>query len=264
MGTTSQETSDSFPEVRTCATNEKLLISKTVYDILNCGSRNRFTILTEAGPLIVHNCILGLGYGMGKDKFKATLKVGMGGVSVDMPIEDAERVVNLYRGKYNWITELWKDAQAALEAMVNGHTAELGTGVVLKCEGDRIYLPNGMFIHYPNLRKEGKEFLYDGRYGSVKIYGGKVVENVVQALARIVVFNQMAKIDQAFRKKDTPKHRFKVALTVHDEVVAVVPEEAAQKCLDFMVKVMSTPPSWASDLPVACEGDFALTYGDCK
>lgn len=209
-------------------------------------------------------CILGLGYGMGKDKFKATLKIGMGGVSVDMPIEDAERVVNLYRGKYNWVAELWKDAQAALNAMVSGHTAELGTGVLLKCEGDRIHLPNGMFIHYPNLRKEGNEFCYDGRYGPVKIYGGKVVENVVQALARIVVFNQMAKIDQAFRKRDTPKHRFKVALTVHDEVVAVVPEEAAQKCLDFMVEVMSTPPSWASDLPVACEGDFALTYGDCK
>ena len=78
------------------------------------------------------------------------------------------------------------------------------------------------------------------------------------------MFDQMAKIDQEFRKRDSADTRFKVALTVHDEVVAVVPEDQAQRSLDFMIKVMSTPPQWAQGLPVACEGDFALTYGDCK
>ena len=209
-------------------------------------------------------CILGLGYGMGKDKFKQTLKIGQAGVSVDMPIEDAERVVNLYRGQYPFIAQLWKSAQAALEAMAGGYTYELGVGVALRCEGDKIYLPNSMFVHYPNLRKEGKEFVYDGRYGSVKIYGGKVVENVVQALARIVVFDQMAKVDQALRKQDTETHRFKVVLTVHDEVVACVPENFGKACLSLMEMAMSTPPKWASSLPVTCEGGIGPTYGDCK
>lgn len=209
-------------------------------------------------------CILGLGYGMGKDKFKATLKIGQAGVSVDMPLSDAERVVNLYRQKYPMIVALWKQGQEALEAMVKGYEYELGVGIKLKCKDNKIYLPNGMFVNYPNLRKSGNEFLYDARYGANKIYGGKVIENVVQALARIIVFDQMAKIDQAFKKKDSKANRFKVVLTVHDEVVACVPSAAVGKCVEFMEKVMSTPPSWCSDLPIACEANYGETYGDCK
>jgi len=209
-------------------------------------------------------CILGLGYGMGKDKFKATLKVGQAGVSVDMPLSDAERVVNLYRQKYPNIVALWKQGQEALDAMIKGFEYDLGVGVKLKCKDGKIYLPNGMYVNYPNLRKSGNEYLYDARYGANKIYGGKVIENVVQALARIIVFDQMAKIDQQFRKKDSKTNRFKVVLTVHDEVVACVPDKAVDKCVEFMEKAMSVPPSWCADLPIACEAAYGDSYGDCK
>lgn len=209
-------------------------------------------------------CILGLGYGMGKDKFKSTLKIGMAGVSVDLPLEDAERIVKLYRQKYERITALWSDADKALPAIANGFDYEFGTSVTLSVTPEGIKLPNDMLVRYPGLHKTNEGFVYTTKRGPIKIYGGKVVENVVQALARIVVFDQMAKIDQEFRKRDSEDARFKVALTVHDEVVAVVPEDQAQRSLDFMIKVMSTPPQWAQGLPVACEGDFALTYGDCK
>jgi DNA polymerase I-like protein with 3'-5' exonuclease and polymerase domains len=209
-------------------------------------------------------CILGLGYGMGKDKFKQTLKIGQAGVSVDLSIEDAERVVKLYRTKYPFIAQLWKDAQTALDKMIAGHTFKLGVGVQLECVSDKIHLPNGMFVHYPNLRKSGNEYLYDGRYGPVKIYGGKVVENVVQALARIVVFDQMAKIDQTLRKLDTPDERHKVVLTVHDEVVACVPTNFQAEAVKLMENIMSTPPKWAAVLPVSCESGSGQTYGDCK
>ena len=209
-------------------------------------------------------CILGLGYGMGKDKFKATLKIGQAGVSVDIPLSDAERVVTVYRQKYPNIVALWKQGQEALDAMIKGYEYDLGVGIKLKCKDNKIYLPNGMFVNYPNLRKSGNEYLYDARYGANKIYGGKVIENVVQALARIIVFDQMAKIDQQFRKKDTKANRFKVVLTVHDEVVACVPEPALAKCVEFMEKTMSVPPSWCSDLPIACEANYGDSYGDCK
>lgn len=209
-------------------------------------------------------CILGLGYGMGKDKFKSTLKIGMAGVSVDLPLEDAERIVKLYRQKYERITSLWSDADKALPAIANGFDYEFGATIALCATPEGIRLPNDMLVRYPGLHKTNEGFVYTTKRGSIKIYGGKVVENVVQALARIVVFDQMAKIDQEFRKRDSADTRFKVALTVHDEVVAVVPEDQAQRSLDFMIKVMSTPPQWAQGLPVACEGDFALTYGDCK
>lgn len=209
-------------------------------------------------------CILGLGYGMGKDKFQTTLKVGAGGVSVDMPAEDCERIVNLYRQTYSKISALWKEGQAALEKMAQGYTYELGVAKLL-CDGEGIHLPNGMILRYANLRKDSEgQYVYDTRYGPNKIYGGKVIENVVQALARIVVFDQMAKIDQELRKKDTADERYRVVLTVHDEVVCIVPDHYEQECKESMLWHMSVAPKWCSDLPVSCEAESGLNYAECK
>lgn len=210
-------------------------------------------------------CILGLGFGMGKDKFQTTLKVGQGGIAVDIDMSEAERIVTLYRTKYDKIVALWGDAQKALKAMVAGYEYTLGSdNLQLRCTKDGIELPNGMWVRYQNLRMEDGQAVYDNRFGSTKIYGGKVIENVVQALARIVVFDQMAVIDKKFRQFDTPAKRMRTALTVHDEVVAVVPETAREKALAFMTKVMTMTPAWAKGLPVACEADSGLSYGDCK
>jgi len=209
-------------------------------------------------------CILGLGYGMGKDKFKSTLKIGQAGVSVDLPIEDCDRVVTLYRAKYSSIPALWKQGQKALAEMVAGRAGEFGTGIKLGYDQAGIRLPNGMLMRYKNLRKEDDQYVYDTRYGPNKIYGGKLIENVVQALARIVVFDQMAKIDQHLRKKDHTDGRYKVALTVHDEVVVVVPESYKNDVEALMLEIMSSAPSWAQGLPVACEGASGDNYADCK
>jgi DNA polymerase len=209
-------------------------------------------------------CILGLGYGMGKDKFHSTLKIGQAGVSVDMSLADCERVVSLYRQTYSKIAALWKDGQAALEAMSKGFSYELGVSKLL-CNGDGIHLPNGMLLRYANLRKDAEgQYVYDTRYGPNKIYGGKVIENVVQALARIVVFDQMAKIDQELRKLDSDTERYRVVLTVHDEVVVVVPDHAVDHWKQRMLELMSVAPKWCSDLPVACEAESGLNYADCK
>jgi DNA polymerase I-like protein with 3'-5' exonuclease and polymerase domains len=211
-------------------------------------------------------CILGLGYGMGPDKFQGTLKIGQGGISVAMETDEAKQTVTTYRTKYAMIAQIWKDAQKALEKMAQGFETTFGVGIELQCSPEGIHLPNGTMVRYPNLRKSGDGYEYDGRYGAVKIYGGKVVENVVQALARIVVFDQMAKIDMEMRKNDNPAAdcRYKVALTVHDEVVAVVPKAAAQWALEFMTSTMSVPPKWCADLPVSCEGDIGENYADAK
>lgn len=208
-------------------------------------------------------CILGLGYGMGKDKFKTTLKIGQAGVSADIDIAQAEKVVLLYRNKYSNIAKLWKEGDKALEAIAKGYDFELGSAKLL-CNAEGVHLPNGMKVQYKNLRRGADGYEYDARYGSVKIYGGKLIENIVQALARIVVFDQMAKIDQKMRELDKKDTRFKVVLTVHDEVVVVCPEQAESRVLDYMVRVMSQPPKWALDLPVACEGASGNTYADCK
>jgi DNA polymerase len=87
----------------------------------------------------------------------------------------------------------------------------------------------------------------------VSIWGGAMVENVVQALARIIVGEQMLAI----------KERYRPVLTVHDAAVIVVPKNELNEGLEFITQVMSTPPTWAEGLPVACEAKYGESYGEC-
>ena len=206
-------------------------------------------------------CILGLGYGMGPDKFRNTLKLGMGGMALDISEDEAKRIVRLYRYKFDRIAELWKHADKCLTSMSRGYTDSFRA---LMCDADGVFLPNKTMIRYANLRREADQYVYDGRYGPVKIYGGKFVENVTQALAKIVVFDQMARIEQLLRPMDTPEQRHRVVLTVHDEVVCVVPEDKAEWALSMMEEQMKRSPSWAPDLPISCEGGIGDSYGDAK
>ncbi|WP_462391108.1 DNA polymerase [Parasutterella excrementihominis] len=91
-------------------------------------------------------------------------------------------------------------------------------------------------------------------------------ENIVQALARIVVFDQMGRIAQKLKEKggnSNGKIR-QVVLTVHDEVVVVVPEEEAEETKAMMEEMMRVRPAWAPDLPVDCEGGIGKSYGEAK
>jgi DNA polymerase I-like protein with 3'-5' exonuclease and polymerase domains len=76
---------------------------------------------------------------------------------------------------------------------------------------------------------------------------------VVQALARIVVGEQMLAIQR----------RYRVVLTVHDAAVCVVPEAEKDEALAYIVECMSTPPDWGKDLPITCEASVAHSYGEC-
>jgi DNA polymerase I-like protein with 3'-5' exonuclease and polymerase domains len=269
-GTMNRAISASYRAAITSATSAKSQTLKRVYDISNCGSRNRFTILTEAGPVIVHNCVLGLGYGMGAEKFRRTLEIGQAGISVKIDINEAERIVRLYRQK-NWkIVQFWQKCGNALKDILYGGENELHPQVRYDKKGIR--LPNGFYIQYPALRETASGFMYisDARTyqkaikdrvltGSppediawTKVYGGKVTENIVQALAAIVIREQMAAIGQHHH----------VAFQVHDEIIITSPADTADAAEQKLVAVMSTPPKWAPDLPVACESGKASTYGD--
>jgi len=214
-------------------------------------------------------CILGLGYGMGAPKFQHSLATGF--ISVKVEDHEAQKIVNLYRNKYSRIQALWNRCNHELGKMVAGAKGDLCDLVSYDAEG--IILPNGLRIRYPALRgtANGYEYINDARVyrkfiaarvagGELpeltwtKIYGGKVVENITQAVARIVVSEQMVRIGR----------RYPVALQVHDEIVCVVPEDQTDACKQFMMDVMSTPPKWAPDLPVACEADVGPNYGSAK
>jgi DNA polymerase len=85
------------------------------------------------------------------------------------------------------------------------------------------------------------------------MWGGSLVENVVQALARIIVGEQMLKVNE----------RYRVVLTVHDAAVVVVKKQELDVAMKYIIDVMSTPPNWAAGLPVACEANYGESYGDC-
>lgn len=215
-------------------------------------------------------CVLGLGYGMGAEKFRRTLEIGQGGINVIIDISEAERIVRLYRQK-NWkIVQFWQKCGNALKDMLYGGSNELHPQVRYDKRGIR--LPNGFYIQYPALRETANGFMYisDARtyqkalkdrvltgappddIAWTKVYGGKVTENIVQALAALVIREQMAAVGQ----------HFKVAFQVHDEIIIAVPEDNALADQTKLESLMSTAPKWAPDLPVACESGVAANYGD--
>jgi len=222
------------------------------YDIAYAGPRNRFTIATDAGPLIVHNC----GYGMGAKKFQAQLK----SFGVTLPEAEAQRIITVYRETYPQIPMLWKDCQRALVAIMMNQMTAIG---VLTVEGGKgVALPNGLYIKYPNLRihvtPEGKEeFVYDTKKGKAvipnRIYGGKVTENVCQALARIIIGEQMLLIAR----------RYRVVMTVHDAIACIAPKEEAEVAKAFVEQCMRMRPDWCEKLPLNCEAGYGETYGSC-
>ena len=119
-----------------------------------------------------------------------------------------------------------------------------------------IQLPNGMHLKYPKLRKARneekgyEEWTYESGEVRKKIYGGLLCENIVQALARIIVGEQMLMIDKKYR----------CVMTTHDEVVAHPKLRVAEKCYQFMYQCMTTPLWWCPDIPLAAEGGWAENY----
>lgn len=197
-------------------------------------------------------CVLGLGYGTGAAKLRHTLKTQPPGA--ELTEDECKRIVDIYRTENFHITNLWLECDKALSSMVKGGcNFPLGQHNVVTCDGSEVVLPNGLRLRYPNLRMSNGQMVYDSRAGEVNIWGGGMVENVVQALARIIVGEQMLAVAE----------RYRVALTVHDAVVAVVKDEEVDEAMKYITGVMSTPPDWALDLPVACEAKHGKTYGDC-
>jgi len=260
------------------------------YDIAFAGPRNRYTILTDAGPLIVHNC----GYGLGWASFASQLMVGFLGAPpirykmafgkqlgvnkkfvgdfvswretetrlLDIPhtctMEElvnhavsAKKIIDTYRATAYPVVGLWALCTKLLvDCLVEGKEY---TYKCLTFRKGEIELPNGMKIRYPNLRKDE-----DGNwvYGkdATKLYAGKITNNITQALARIVMTDGMLRVSK----------RYPVVGTVHDELIALAPEDEAQEALDWVLEQMTMEPSYMPGIPLAADGGTSLRYGDAK
>lgn len=202
-------------------------------------------------------CVLGLGFGMGAVKLQITLKQGTMGPSVDLELDECKRIVNMYRKRNNNIVELWKVMDGIITSMMSGVTRDFGP---LSIGKNYIQLPNGLFLQYPGLigtpveRYDGlvtTDATYMNRNGMSKLYGGLLTENVVQALARCIIADQILAIHDL---------GYRVVTSTHDEIVVICPTKQADKCLKSMIKIMSTPPKWAQGLPLSAEGGHAVNY----
>ncbi len=198
-------------------------------------------------------CVLGLGFQMGAPKFQITLAKGaLGGPPVFFDLDRCKTIVNTYRRK-NWkIVAGWEICKGVIEDMAAGREGSHGP---LSWEKERIWLPNGMCLKYPDLKKKigdkgWDEWSYQSKDMRKKIYGGLLCENIVQALARIVVMEQMLAAGAKRR----------VVMTTHDEVVLCVRKASAEAAYRELIKAMRTPLPWCPDLPLNSEGGFAENY----
>lgn len=207
--------------------------------------------ITPEERFIGKTTVLGAGYGMGGIKFQRQLAT-MGKV---VDYDTCAHIIKRYRMTNSWIAGWWNMLSQLLERMIQNVESDVDRrGVLTLSPFTGIRLPNGLYLNYPELQRHNNgDFTYKTRMGIQKIYGGKVAENLCQAVARCIIGEQMILISQ----------RYRPVLTVHDAVACVVPEDEANEARAFIEDCMSTSPKWAPDIPLNCESGMARNYGDC-
>lgn len=238
-----------------------------VYDILNAGPRKRFTV---SGRLC-HNC----GFGMGPKRFVITAAT----YGVIIAIEEAKAKVYAWRNLNSNIKSLWYDVDRTVRIVISEWVTQpqwvgklnfrMGKPGGYFADHLLMQLPSGRYIVYRNpsvdeiIRDEDgcadveTRIRYDGlrpdrKWSRIDTWGGKLVENATQAVARDLLADAMLRLDDGSDDLD---------VTIHDELIAEPPLDRAEERLTAMKLVMSRPPAWAHGLPLAAEGAVITRYG---
>jgi len=214
--------------------------------------------ITDEERFIGKSTILGAGYNMGGERFKDQMKE----FGVDMPLAEATRIIRIYRENNPAIVAFWRTCQVAIEGMVRGDYFQLDTlgvtSVEIKDDIPGVLLPNGLRIPYSNLHAQqgdkGVEYVYKARFGLTRLYGGKMVENICQAIARCIIAKQIQRVQR----------RERVALTVHDSLLSCVKKDRVDEVAAYIEECMAWVPKWAEGLPVEGEANVGKNYGEVK
>lgn len=201
---------------------------------------------------------LGCGYGMGAAKLRATCKAGaLGGPPILLSDDQSESAIATYRGSHPNVVGYWGDAGRIIARIAGGPEVAWGP---LTIRDHRVFAPNGAFINYETLhyhRKEGEDDPWeDGwrirtRNGFARLYGGKLVENFVQFLSRIVLSQAMLRMARLGAR---------IVNCTHDEVLIVVPDGKAAEMFALCQAEMEKPPEWLPSLPLKVEGGISKRY----
>lgn len=261
----SQETTKTEGRFGSCSFASTNL--KPVYDIANAGPRHRFTILTDEGPLVVSNCVLSGMYGVGPPKFRSSvihLSKEQTGTRIDVDVDlgptvTSETIIEAYRRETWAITEMRKRLNNCIPLMAQPDCNFFVGAVQFLYQ--KIKLPNGHYLYYNKLRFDDTSgswiYEYAGRWK--RIYGGALLENIIQALARIVTMHAALRL-----RPDLSKYNWKLALQAHDELVLIVPNDHVDCAKQRLKEELTRQVTWMPNLPVDADIGSGPTYGDAK
>ena len=215
---------------------------------------------------------LGLGFGMGHEKFRASLRAkakDANGKPLVITPKFASEVVTIYRDAHPQVRKLWKRGESALKTISQGL---IGVpvdylGIVKTCKNG-IVMPGGLRILFPDLRFDkdeqcpttkqyGEWSFWNGKMRE-HIYGAKFIENIVQCLARIIVFEQCRITAKQLKGIAKWVH------SVHDEGIFLSDVFDAPYVLETLMNNMRKAPDWFPNLPLNSEGGFHQRYGKAK
>lgn len=218
------------------------------YDVLNAGPNNRFTIWTEGGPVLAHNCGYGLG-GTGLLKYAESM-------GVELTEEEALESVGTWRRTYPEVPRYWSLCEERFKAAVMSPGTKVGS-MVYEPPFLKWQLPSGRFLWYfePEIDSDNQiSFMgqtFTGQWARISTWGGKLTENVVQAVARDVLVEGLRRASLA---------GLDIAFHVHDEIVVISRAGAAERELEILIECMSAPVDWAPGLLLGAEGYVAERY----
>lgn len=204
---------------------------------------------------------LALGYGGGVNAMKT-----MGGEKMGLSEDEMKEIVSHWRNANPAIVGLWEEVQAAAIQTISGRDATIRKGIKFRLEfgAMTIQLPSGRKLFYPcpgiELRekfgKKSKTIIYEGqnqttkKWEELETYGGKLVENIVQGIARDCLAVTMIRLE---------KIGYPIVFHVHDEVILEVPADGS-KTLEEVCKVFKQPIVWADGLPLKGDGYITNYY----
>lgn len=196
---------------------------------------------------------LSCGYGAGDYTIMRTAAKGTYGPPVYIDLPTAGSWKNLYRGTHQGVTGYWDEGGEVLKMLNAGQSFEWGPMYV---DGKRIYLPNGSFLDYSSLHWQNTDgrsgyWRVATRRGFSKLYGAKLVENVIQALARLATAQAWLRCKAA---------GIRVVSMEHDKLLACVPANDAQAADEFMRVEMSRAPDWLPGIPLDSDGYISDTF----
>lgn len=204
---------------------------------------------------------LALGYQGGVGAMKT-----MGGEKMGLSEDEMKEIVTHWRSANPAIVGLWDEVQAAAMQAISGRDASIRKGVKFRTElgALTIELPSGRKLFYPRARIESREkfgrksktIIYEGqnqttkKWEDLETYGGKLVENIVQGIARDCLAVTMVRLE---------KMAYPIVFHVHDEVILEVPDDGS-KTLAEVCEVFKKPIVWAEGLPLKGDGYVTNYY----